>query len=319
MIGSMCNKFLLVVVLACSLSSVLCFRLPHSTLLPRNAVVCKSKFQRSQLAATVPAKNSVEVPSLNFWKKAPVKANTIQHFSWDFRRKFATFASTAIILFKNVYTKSRKIIEGAMSAEPSLPLQPYQSFLLWASIFVFTTLFYCAENAIGKISPWTAKQYAEEEVQLFHSGHCCLLFFACQGPSSPFTVLDNAEAVTRMFITVLLTTTALDIYNQTLFVTTMSALFPNVNIAIFAMTLTVIQLFFGELMPKAIAAKNAEPLVRWLVPPLHKLSLLLAPITGGLTWLSEALIWLLGEAHVLNGTITFLLSWQIRNEVYRVE
>ena len=98
-----------------------------------------------------------------------------------------------------------------------------------------------------------------------------------------------------MFITVLLTTTALDIYNQTLFVTTMSALFPTVNIAVFAMTLTVIQLFFGELMPKAIASKNAEPLVRWLVPPLHKLSLVLAPITGGLTWLSDALIWLLGR------------------------
>lgn len=154
-----------VLISVCLISSAYCFRLPHSTPINRNGLTSKGRFHtQSHLSASLPTKTGVQTPSLNLWKR-DVKSKTVQQSSkLDIRRWIATFSSTLIVLVKTLYSKSRQIIEGAISGEPSLPLQPYQSFLLWASIFVFTTLFYCAENAIGKISPWTAKQYAEEEV-----------------------------------------------------------------------------------------------------------------------------------------------------------
>ena len=58
--------------------------------------------------------------------------------------------------------------------------------------------------------------------------------------------------------------------------------------------LTVVTLFFGELLPKALAVANSELVARKLVPAINKIASLLSPVTIFITFLSNAVLSLFG-------------------------
>jgi len=155
------------------------------------------------------------------------------------------------------------------------PMPPLQGSAIWLFLFLLSAAMHSAESAITKISPWKVQQFAEEE-----------------GEGSPFATLSND--LTRLLSTILLTTTACSIYSTALFVTTATDFFPQASLGFITAVLTCVTLFFGELLPKALAVNNSEMVARRCVPPLSKLAFYLSPITSLVTFLSNLVLQLLG-------------------------
>eukprot|EP01031_Cornospumella_fuschlensis_P037865 gene37865-45998_t len=184
--------------------------------------------------------------------------------------------SLCVLLISFLSTRKVLASVGLPTGPPShLPQHPVRNLMTWAVLFSISAVMHSAESAITKISPWKVQQFAEEE-----------------GPNSPFGTLN--KNITRMLITILLSTTACSIYSTALFVTSMSALFPRLSLGFITAALTVITLFFGELLPKALAVSNSELVARKLVPILARMTSVLTPFTASVTVLSDLVLRLTG-------------------------
>jgi putative hemolysin len=73
-----------------------------------------------------------------------------------------------------------------------------------------------------------------------------------------------------------------------------SALFPKWSLGYITALLTVVTLFFGELLPKAVAVANSELVARKLVPSISKIASTLSPITFLITYMSNAVLSIFG-------------------------
>ena len=138
------------------------------------------------------------------------------------RKSFVSILSSSLIsrmcLFLVLCSFSSPRVALASVIMPSEPSNnaapassPLQSLLAWFLLFTLSAVMHSAESAITKISPWKVQQFVEEE-----------------GSSSPFSTLS--KDITRLLITILLTTTACSIYSTALFVATISQLFPNCSL-----------------------------------------------------------------------------------------
>lgn len=165
---------------------------------------------------------------------------------------------------------SKRVVATAISSPSKTPstITPMQGLVIWVSLFLLSACLHGAESAMTKISPWRVKEVAEEE-----------------GKGSPFVTLS--EDLTKLLSTILLTTTACSIYGTALFVSTMQGFFPKLSLGYISGLLTIVTLFFGEILPKAIAVSNSELIVRSTVRPLAKLANVLNPITISFTTLSS--------------------------------
>ena len=152
---------------------------------------------------------------------------------------------------------------------------PAQGAVLWLGLFMFSATLHSAESAITKISPWKVQEFADEE-----------------GPESPFATLSSN--LTQLLSTILLCTTACSIYSTALFVASASELFPSASLGVVTTVLTAVTLFFGELLPKALAVSNSELVARKLVPAISRLATVLFPITIVVTFLSDLVLSLAG-------------------------
>eukprot|EP01038_Epipyxis_sp_PR26KG_P011636 gene11636-15586_t len=199
----------------------------------------------------------------------PPKRNSILSPLNRFLRYFGAGA-LGLGLFPRLIRNSRAS-GGIPSAAMKTNISPFQGMLLWLVLFVISATMHSAESAITKISPWKLQEFVEEE-----------------GPNSPFATLSND--ITRLLITILLTTTACSIYSTALFVATISEIFPNLSLGFVTVALTAITLFFGELIPKAIAVSNSELVARKLVPFINRLATLLYPFTMTITTLSDIVL-----------------------------
>lgn len=147
--------------------------------------------------------------------------------------------------------------------------------MVWGVCFVCSAVLHAAESAITKISPFKVQQLAEEE-----------------GAKSPFATLS--ENVTRLLSTILLSTTALSIYSTALFVSSLSELLPNASLGFITAALTVVTLFFGELLPKAFAVAKPEKVTRVMVPIIVRLGTPLRPVAEVVNLLSGFVLRLFG-------------------------
>lgn len=165
---------------------------------------------------------------------------------------------------------------GVLSEAPATTnISPLQGLAIWGGLFTLSAILHSAESAITKLSTWKIQEFAEEE-----------------GPTSPFATLSTN--ITKLLITILLTTTACSIYSTALFVTSISRLFPKLSLGLVTAALTVITLFFGELLPKALAVSNSEYVARKLVPLISPYSMLLSPLTSIVTILSDLILRMFG-------------------------
>lgn len=154
-------------------------------------------------------------------------------------------------------------------------VNPIQGFAVWMILFSVSAMMHCAEAAITKISPYKVKQIAKKE-----------------GPDSPFSTLH--QNLTRLLITILLSTTASSIYSTALFVASAKAMFPTLNLGIITASLTLITLFFGELLPKAVAVSNSEYFARSLLPVLNQAATLFSPLTSVVSFFSDTIFRFMG-------------------------
>jgi CBS domain containing-hemolysin-like protein len=179
-------------------------------------------------------------------------------------------------------------------------LTPIQGFSIWGVLFVLSATLHSAESAITKISPWKVQEFAEEE-----------------GANSPFATLSTN--LTRLLSTILLTTTACSIYSTALFVATAEQAFPTASLGLITATLTAVTLFFGELLPKALAVSNSELVARKLVPIISKVAYTLTPITATITFCSEVFLQLIGMRSVEDRNVSEDMLRMVVDEAQRTE
>ena len=179
-------------------------------------------------------------------------------------------------------------------------LTPIQGFSIWGILFILSATLHSAESAITKISPWKVQEFAEEE-----------------GADSPFATLSTN--LTRLLSTILLTTTACSIYSTALFVATAEQAFPTASLGLITATLTAVTLFFGELLPKALAVSNSELVARKLVPIISKVAYGLTPITATITFCSEVFLQLIGMRSVEDRNVSEDMLRMVVDEAQRTE
>jgi hypothetical protein len=170
----------------------------------------------------------------------------------DVLKRFILALWLSFFIFKSTICKVSASISVSDGVTKS-PFTPLQGGLLWLLMFTVSAMLHSAESAITKISPWKVKEFAEEE-----------------GEGSPFATLS--ANITRLLSTILLTTTACSIYSTALFVTTLTELFPSMSLGAITAALTAVTLFFGELLPKALAVANSETVARIMVRAMRVLN-----------------------------------------------
>ena len=184
--------------------------------------------------------------------------------------------SACSLIVVSLFRPLKAIASGGPIGTPiKSQFTPIQGAILWCTLFLFSATLHSAESAITKISSWKVQEFAEEE-----------------GPKSPFATLSSN--LTQLLSTILLITTACSIYSTALFVATASEAFPKVSLGLITAILTAVTLFFGEILPKALAVSNSELVARKLVPIISRIAVVLYPITTVVTTMSDLVLRLAG-------------------------
>jgi len=153
--------------------------------------------------------------------------------------------------------------------------------ILWVGLFTVLALLHAAEISITTLYPWKVREFAEEEER------------ASGGKKrGTFKILN--EDITRVLTTILVTSTACSIFATTIFTHLAASLFGTRGERYGAVVLTVVTLFFVELLPKSIGVTNAERVARLMVPPVNIISTVVSPVGISLSWLSKKTLVLLG-------------------------
>lgn len=150
--------------------------------------------------------------------------------------------------------------------------------VLWLGLFTVLALLHAAEISITTLYPWKVREFAEEEEKSSKKG--------------PFKILN--EDITRVLTTILVTSTACSIFATTIFTHLAASLFGTRGERYGAVVLTVVTLFFVELLPKNIGVNNAERVARLMVPPINIISTVVSPVGISLSWLSKKTLMMLG-------------------------
>lgn len=189
---------------------------------------------------------------------------------------------------------------GMPTTGQKLSMSPVQGMILWGTLFILSAGLHSAESAITKISPWKVQEFVDEE-----------------GEDSPFALLSSN--LTRLLSTILLTTTACSIYSTALFVQIATDLFPKVSLGFITAALTAVTLFFGELLPKALAVSNSELVARKMVPMISQLGNVLMPMTATVTFLSDLVLRIAGLRSVEDTNVSEDMLRLIVDEAQRTE
>lgn len=231
----------------------------------RDSTVNIMKSVHRKIAIIQPTKpNQNHVPSSSRKKKEGQLVSMIRPILYS-------LAVSSLMFVKKVSASAGVIGQQV----PKSNVNPWQGVAVWLSLFTLSALLHGAESAITKISPYKVQEFAEEE-----------------GEGSPFATLSGN--LTRLLSTILLTTTACSIYSTALFVATAVDFFPQASLGTITALLTAVTLFFGELLPKAMAVSNSELVARMMVPFISKLATVLMPVTVTITFLSDVVLRLSG-------------------------
>ena len=148
------------------------------------------------------------------------------------------------------------------------------TLLTFLGLFTVLALFHSAEIAITTLYPWKVREFAEEE-----------------GPNSPFAILDGD--ITRVLTTILVTSTTCSIYATTVFARLASSAGPLAE-RYAAVVLTILTLFFVELLPKSVGVSNAELVARKCIGPIMVLAKVVSPVGLCLNYLAKRTLALFG-------------------------
>lgn len=159
---------------------------------------------------------------------------------------------------------------------PAVSRQPPQKNLviLAGILFVVSAALAAAETAITTLWPWKVRELAERE-----------------GPKSPFSALEGD--LTRFLTTILVSTTSATVFSTAIATELAGHTFGPTSVPFITAALTVIFLFFGEILPKALAVHAPAKVSRIMVPVISLLSVIVYPVGKLLAWLSTRILKLL--------------------------
>lgn len=145
---------------------------------------------------------------------------------------------------------------------------------LAALLFAIGAALASAETAITTLWPWKVRELAERE-----------------GPKSPFAALE--ADLTRFLTTILVSTTSATVFSTAIATELAGHVFGASAVAYVTAGLTVVFLFIGEILPKALAVHAPAKVARIMVPVISTLSVIVYPVGKLLAWLSTQILRLL--------------------------
>lgn len=149
---------------------------------------------------------------------------------------------------------------------------PQKNLVILAGIlFVVSAALAAAETAITTLWPWKVRELAERE-----------------GPKSPFAALEGD--LTRFLTTILVSTTSATVFSTAIATELAGHTFGPTSVPFVTAALTVIFLFFGEILPKALAVHAPAKVSRVMVPVISLLSVIVYPVGKLLAWLSTRIL-----------------------------
>lgn len=126
-------------------------------------------------------------------------------------------------------------------------------------LFVAGAALAAAETAITTLWPWKVRELAEKE-----------------GERSPFALLE--KDLTRFLTTILVATTSTTIFSTAIATDVAGDIFGTAAVGYVTAGLTVFFLFFGEILPKALAVHAPAKIARVIVPFISGLSTIVYPV-----------------------------------------
>eukprot|EP00178_Gracilaria_changii_P025323 TRINITY_DN78085_c0_g1_i1.p1 TRINITY_DN78085_c0_g1~~TRINITY_DN78085_c0_g1_i1.p1 ORF type:complete len:557 (-),score=125.44 TRINITY_DN78085_c0_g1_i1:863-2533(-) len=153
---------------------------------------------------------------------------------------------------------------------------PLQRSLLGLACVMFTVAaaLAAAETAITTLWPWKVRELAEKE-----------------GHKSPFAVLESD--LTRFLTTILVSTTSATIFSTAIATELAGEVFGTAAVGYVTAAMTVFFLFFGEILPKAVAVHAPAKVARIMVPFISTLSIIVYPVGKLLATVSTFILRLL--------------------------
>ena len=147
-----------------------------------------------------------------------------------------------------------------ISTQQSLASPPKRGLLVLASLmFVVGAALASAETAITTLWPWKVRELADKE-----------------GENSPFARLESD--LTRFLTTILVSTTTATVFSTAIATELAADVFGASAVAYVTAAMTVFFLFFGEILPKALAVHAPAKVARLMVPVISTLSIIVYPV-----------------------------------------
>lgn len=170
-------------------------------------------------------------------------------------------------------TSAAGAVMEAASAVANQAKQPLQRGLVAvaAIMFVVGAALAAAETAITTLWPWKVRELAEKE-----------------GDGSPFTILE--QDLTRFLTTILVATTSATIFSTAIATELAGEIFGAASVGYVTAGMTVVFLFAGEILPKALAVHSPQRVARVMVPVINILSVIVYPIGKLLASLSTLIL-----------------------------
>jgi len=216
------------------------------------------------------------------------------------RPTYSLLCAFATLLISTTTSRIAHASGGIVKRDPDAVLTPlsnnelFAKLAIWLGIFTALALFHAAEIAITTLYPWKVREFAEEEEKQK----------ASSGSKKRGTFQALNEDITRVLTTILVTSTACSIYATTLFTHLADHIFGTYAEKWSAIFLTVITLFFVELLPKNIGVINAERVARLMVPPINMLANVIGPVGFALSTLAKGTLRLFGVRTKENSGVT---------------
>ena len=210
----------------------------------------------------------------------------------SFRRMWLAFVYIAAsLLVRPTLAFAMGAIGGGSTGVATAPLPKRDQLTLlgiFTGLFGGLALLHAAEIAITTLYPWKVKEFAEEEEKL--------------GKRGTFKILN--EDITRVLTTILVASTSCSIFATTVFTHLVAGSFGSSGEKYGAFALTILTLFFVELLPKSIGVTNAESVARIMIPPINIITTVVSPLGMSLSWLAKKTLSLVGLKDQGNDSIT---------------
>eukprot|EP00168_Porphyra_purpurea_P019777 TRINITY_DN801_c0_g1_i3.p1 TRINITY_DN801_c0_g1~~TRINITY_DN801_c0_g1_i3.p1 ORF type:complete len:726 (-),score=233.16 TRINITY_DN801_c0_g1_i3:421-2517(-) len=203
-------------------------------------------------------------------------------------RRLAVAGLAALVVMVSSGLRSAVAAGPTLLASAGAGLKPPTSrplVVLGVVLFFAGAALAAAETAITTLWPWKVRELADKE-----------------GVDSPFAVLE--KDLTRFLTTILVATTTATVFSTAMVTELAGELLGNASVGLVTAGMTVVFLFFGEILPKALAVHSPAKVARVMVPVISAISVILYPLGKILAFFSTLILRLFNVAGESNAAVS---------------